>query len=229
MIKFTPILLAVIYGLIVYRFSAWRTAKELNARSTVLADPKLVDAISRLAKSLDLPRIRVHLYEIDPINGLAAPDGRIFITRGFYQKFRKGEVTAEEIASVIAHELGHVALGHSRRRLIDFSGQNALRTALSLILSRFLPGFGVYIANALTSLLAARISRSDEYEADEYAAALLTKAGIGTGPQKSLFQKLDSLTAANRGTMPAWMMSHPKTAERIAAIEKLERDWQVSG
>lgn len=229
MIKFTPILLAVVYGLIMYRFSAWRTAKELNARSTVLADPKLVDMMNRLAKSLDLPRIRVHLYEIDPINGLAAPDGRIFITRGFYQKFRQGQVSAEEIASVIAHELGHVALGHSRRRLIDFSGQNALRTALALILSRFLPGFGVYIANALTSLLAARISRSDEYEADEYAVALLTKAGIGTGPQKSLFKKLDELTAANRGTMPAWLMSHPKTSERIAAIEKLERDWQING
>jgi len=229
MIKFTPILLAVVYGLIMYRFSAWRTAKELNARSSVLADPKLVDIMNRLAKSLDLPRIRVHLYEIDPINGLAAPDGRIFITRGFYQKFRQGDVTAEEMASVIAHELGHVALGHSRRRLIDFSGQNALRTALALILSRFLPGFGVYIANGLTSLLAARISRSDEYEADEYAAALLTKAGIGTEPQKSLFKKLDELTAMNRGTMPAWLMSHPKTPERIAAIEKLERDWHVNG
>ena len=75
-----------------------------------------------------------HLYEIEPVNGLAAPDGRIFITRGFYNKFRQGAVSAEELASVIAHELGHVALGHSRRRMIDFSGQNALRTALSMVL-----------------------------------------------------------------------------------------------
>lgn len=229
MIKFTPILLALLYGLVMYRFSAWRTAKELDARSSELADPKLLDTMARLAKALDLPKIRVHLYEIDPINGLAAPDGRIFITRGFYQKFRQGEVTADEMASVIAHELGHVALGHSRRRMIDFSGQNALRTALALVLSRFLPGFGVYIANGLTSLLAARISRSDEYEADEYAAALLTKAGIGTRAQKSMFEKLEKLTAMNNGTMPAWLMSHPKTPDRIAAIEKLEKDWQVSG
>ena len=40
-----------------------------------------------------------------------------------------GEVSAGEIASVIAHELGHVALGHSRKRMIDFSGQNAMRVA----------------------------------------------------------------------------------------------------
>ena len=124
----------------------------------------------RLAAALDLPRVPVYVYEIDPVNGLAAPDGRIFITRGFYRKYQSGEVSADEMASVIAHEMGHVALGHSRRRMIDFSGQNALRTALAMILSRFLPGIGVWIANGLTTLLAARLSRGDEYEADEYAS-----------------------------------------------------------
>ena len=96
-----------------------------------------------MAEALDLDRIKVHLYEIEPVNGLAAPDGRIFITRGFYARFRDGEVSAEELASVIAHELGHVALGHSRRRMIDFSGQNAMRMALGMVLSRLLPGIGV--------------------------------------------------------------------------------------
>ena len=167
----------------------------------------------------------MHIYEIEPINGLAAPDGRIFITRGFYNKYRAGEVTAEEMASVIAHELGHVALGHSRRRMIDFSGQNALRTALGMVLSRFIPGIGVWIAGVLTSLLAARLSRSDEYEADAYAAALLSKSGIGVDPQKSLFSKLDALTKSNMGAAPAWLLSHPKTAERIEALEKLEARW----
>lgn len=225
MLKFTPILLAILYGLAMYHFSAWRTRKELDARSTELADPALKRLTDRMAEALDLAKIRVHIYEIDPVNGLAAPDGRIFITRGFYRKYRNGDVSAEELASVIAHELGHVALGHSRRRMIDFSGQNALRTALGMVLSRFLPGIGVMIAGALTSLLAARLSRSDEYEADAYAAALLTKAGIGVAPQISLFHKLDALTAQRSGTAPAWLMSHPKTAERVAALEKLEGRW----
>lgn len=179
-----------------------------------------------MADALDLPRIRVNIYEIDPINGLAAPDGRIFITRGFYRKYQQGEVSAEELASVIAHELGHVALGHTRRRMIDFSGQNALRTALAMVLGRILPGIGVLIANGLASLLAARLSRSDEYEADAYAAALLTKAGIGVAPQKSLFGKLEDLTKTRAGAVPAWLMSHPKTSERIKALEVLEARWE---
>lgn len=227
MIRVIPILLAILYGLAMYRFSAWRTAKELDEKSTELVDPTLKDMSSKMARALDLDRIKVHIYEVAPVNGLAAPDGRIFITRGFYNKFRAGEVTAEELASVIAHELGHVALGHSRRRMIDFSGQNAMRAALAMILGRIIPGIGVWIANMLASLLAARLSRSDEYEADAYAAALLTKAGIGVAPQISLFRKLEALTQSNNGTAPAWLMSHPKTEDRIAALTTLQDRWKT--
>ncbi|QFT60108.1 Metalloprotease LoiP precursor [Sulfitobacter sp. THAF37] len=225
MIRVLPILLAILYALAMYRFSTWRTARELDAKSTRLADPALKEVSDRLARALDLPQIKVHIYEIDPVNGLAAPDGRIFITRGFYNKFRSGDVSAEEMASVIAHELGHVALGHSRRRMIDFSGQNAIRTVLAMVLGRFIPFVGVWIANMITTLLAARLSRGDEYEADAYAAALLTKAGIGVGPQISLFRKLEALTQSNHGTSPAWLLSHPKTEERVAALQKLEARW----
>ena len=138
MIKLIPILLALAYGLVMYRLSIWRTARELNQKSTELTDPMLRQMCDQLAAALDIKRVRVYIYEIKPVNGLAAPDGRIFITRGFYNKFREGTVSAAEMASVIAHELGHVALGHSRRRMIDFSSQNALRTVLAMVLSRFI-------------------------------------------------------------------------------------------
>ena len=226
MLRLTPILLAVLYGIVMYRISLWRTHRELDAKSTELADPILKTLTDRLARALDIRRIPVYVYEVDPVNGLAAPDGRIFITRGFYRKFQNGEVTGDEMASVIAHEMGHVALGHSRRRMVDFSGQNALRTVLMMVLGRYVPLVGPWIANALTSLLAARLSRQDEFEADEYAAALLTKAGIGIAPQKSLFAKLEKLTQSRAGMAPAWLMSHPKTGERIAALEKLEDRWR---
>lgn len=225
MLKLTPILLAILYALAMYRFSVWRTGRELDARSTPLTDPILTHHVAQLALALDLPRIEVFIYEIDPVNGLAAPDGRIFLTRGFYNKYRSGAVSSAEMSSVIAHELGHVALGHAKRRMIDFSGQNAIRTALIMVLGRFLPGLGILVANALTSLLAARLSRQDEYEADAYAAALLTKAGIGTEAQKSLFRKLEKLTGGGGRGAPVWLMSHPATGDRIKAIEVLEQRW----
>lgn len=228
MLKILPIALMIAYSIVLWRFSVWKLKADLNARSVPLADPSMQPMLRRMAEALGVQKVPVSIYEIDPVNGLAAPDGRIFITRGFYRKFRDGEVSADELASVIAHELGHVALGHSRRRAIDFSGQNAVRILLAGLLGRILPGVGVAIANFLASLLAARLSRRDEYEADEYASALLIKAGIGTAPQKSLFSKLERLTGMAGQTPPAWLMSHPKTADRIAAIVANERKWGLA-
>jgi metalloprotease len=228
MLKFLPLLLPIAYGLLMYRFSVWRTKAMLDANSKPLTDPAILDVTAHLAHALDLPHIPVHVFEIDPVNGLAAPDGRIFLTRGFLAKHADGTVTADELASVIAHELGHVALGHTRRRMIDFTGQNAVFVMLSAVLNRFLPFIGVWIANLVSTALAARMSRKDEFEADAYASALLIKAGFGTGPQKTLFAKLGALTDNRGAEVPAWLRSHPKTHERIAAIDANEAKWMVN-
>ena len=220
-----PTLLAIGYALMMYRFSVWRTAKMLDAQSRPLTDPAITRLADRMAAALDIPAIPVHVFEVEPVTGLAAPAGRIFLTRGFLNRKVRGDVTAAELASVIAHEMGHVALGHTRRRMIDFTGQNAVMVVLSAVLNRFLPVIGIWIANLISSALAARLSQRDEFEADAYATALLLKSGIGTEPQKALFRKLDAMTKSNHGTMPAWLLSHPSAAERIAAIEANERRW----
>ncbi len=220
-----PLLLTLGYAFIMLRFSIARTKKMLDEKSVHLTDPQLTQLADKMAKALDLPKIEVRVFEVDPVNGLASPDGRIYLTRGFMDRKARGEVTAEELASVIAHEMGHVALGHMRRRMIDFTGQNAVFVMLSALLSRFLPFIGIWIASFLSSVLMARMSRRDEFEADAYASALLLKSGIGTGPQKSLFRKLGALTQQRAEGIPAWLMSHPKTTERIAAIEANEARW----
>ena len=228
MIKFIPIILPLVYGLVMFRLSAWQLNRTLKRQSSLLADRQLLRPIQLLANALDLESISVSIYEIEPVNGLAAPDGRIFITRGFYDKFTTGEVTENELASVIAHELGHVALGHSKRRMIDFSGQNALRMALGSLLSRILPGIGGILANLLSNLLMARLSRSDEFEADEYASALMMKSGIGVEHQISMFEKLEQLSGNNANLQPAWLLSHPKTMQRIKKIQENKTKWSAN-
>jgi putative metalloprotease len=223
-----PLALAVVYALVMLTISVGQTRKALAAKSRPLHDDDIGAQTARLARALDLPHIPVNVYETEAVNGLAAPDGQIYLTRGFLQRKQRGEVTAEELAAVIAHELGHVALGHMRRRMIDFTGQNAVFVMLSAVLNRFLPIVGVWIANLISAALMARLSRRDEFEADAWAAALLTKAGIGTGPQKSLFRKLTHLAGMPRGEPPAWLMSHPRTKDRIAAIEAMERRWAAA-
>lgn len=225
MTKLLPLLIAVAYGVLMMRFSIWRTKKTLEAQSKPLTDPSITRLADHMAAAMDLPEIKVRVFEVEPVNGLAAPDGQIFLTRGFLNRKARGEVTAEELASVIAHELGHVALGHMRRRMIDFTGQNAVFVMLSAVLNRVLPFIGIWIANFISTALMARLSRRDEFEADAYATALLIKSGIGTAPQKSLFRKLGALTANHAEGVPAWLLSHPPVADRIAAIEANEARW----
>lgn len=225
MLKFTPILLILLYVAVMWLFSSWRLKQELATRSTPLDHPRLNPLLERLGHAMDLPPIRAHVYEIAGINGLAAPDGRVFLTRGFLDKLDEGKVTPEELASVIAHELGHVSLGHSRRRLIDFAGTSVIQTVLIGVVGRFIPFIGPWLARLVASAIAARLSRQDEFEADRFATALMIRAGLGAEPQKSLFAKLDHLSGGMRGG-PDWLMSHPAPAIRIRAIETNEANWR---
>lgn len=227
MLRYLPFILIALYLGGMWFFSAWRLRQELAEKSSELTHPRLVPMLERLGSAMGLPPIKAHVYEVAPVNGMAVPDGRIFLTRGFLDKLDEGKVTEAELASVIAHELGHVAHGHTKKRLVDFAGQNAIRMALGTLLGRFLPGIGAWIANLVTTAIIARISREDEYEADAFASALMIKAGFGTEPQKSLFRKLGKLTGSGAGG-PAWFLSHPPAEKRIAAIEALERKWQVA-
>lgn len=225
---YLPLILALAYALLMYRFSVWRTGKLLDAQSHPLTEPAILARVAALARALEVPGLAVHVFQVEPVNGLAAPDGRVFLTKGFLRKYHRGEVTADELAGVIAHELGHVALGHTRRRMIDFTGANAVFVLLTALFSRFLPVVGIWVANLISTALVARLSRRDEFEADAWASALLIKAGIGTAPQKSLFHKLDALVGQSGEAIPDWLRSHPRTPDRIAAIEANEARWQVA-
>jgi len=217
------ILLAVALGLVNWRLSMARLRRMLDESGAPLDDPTLTTMVARLGSVVDMPTLRANVFDMDVINGLATPDGRIFISSALLQKYRLGIIKAEEVASVIAHELGHVALGHHSRRLVDWTGQNAFAMVLGALLNRFIPVIGFYIAQFLASLAMARLSRRDEFEADRYATALMIRAGLGHGPQVSMFRKLETMSPGPRPA--AWLASHPPVPDRIAAIEGNVAAW----
>ena len=226
LIRLLPLVLIVLSGLVMWHLSARSLARQLSANSRPLTDPGLAPLIEALRHALGLERLSVFVYQIGEVNGLAAPDGRVFLTEGFLQLYRDGKVSAEELASVIAHELGHVARGHARRRMIDVSGHSLFRFLLAGLLGRVVPVLGGWLADLGTRALMARFSQRDEYEADAFASALLLKAGIGIAPQLSLLAKLDTLSSGGPGPRaPAWLASHPETEARIKAIRANAARW----
>ena len=224
-IKFLTFLGPLIIGILSYKYTSHSMARRLIANSSTCKDPLLNTLVKKIARTLSIQQVPLNILEEKILNGLVSPDGKIFITRGFLDKYYAGEISSEELIGVVAHEVGHLALGHTKKRMITYTTNSALQLGLSIALARFLPFVGNYISAFLVKLITSKLSRSDEYQADEYAAALMTKIGLGTEPLINLFQKLEALGSQNQ-KVPIWFQSHPSPAERIKAIKDLKIKWE---
>lgn len=193
--------------------------RDLDRNSKRLAEGPLLDAIQRFRNTLGINEIEVDIYDVEPINGLAAPDGRIFLTRGLIDKYREGLFTPGEMAAIIAHEIGHLALGHHARRRKAWKVETAARAAASAFLPMAMRGASIWVGNIAAKLLHMGLSRKDEYQADAFAVALMRRAGLDPMAKITLLQKLDKL-AEGRGAPISWLASHPPTPKRIAAVQR---------
>ncbi len=222
--KILPIVVIISVFYIGSIYSSKNLSKKLEKKSKIFHDPVIDNYLKAFQSILDLGNLRVFVLNEKQINGLVTPNGNIYITQGFINQYKLGKVSGVELTSVIAHELGHLALGHTKKRLITFSAISAISMVLSTILSRLLPYIGAIIGRYLSQVLISGVSRKDEFEADSYAAALLIKSGIGTAPQISLLRKLEQLTGVVSSNV-TWTLSHPSPEQRINAIQNLEASW----
>ena len=223
-IKLIPLILVILFFYIGFAYSSKSMSHKLRKNSFPLKDPVFQVHLDDFCRALNISNLQIKILNDKQINGLVAPDGTIYITQGFLDKYNSGQVSSTEIASVIAHELGHLALGHTKKRMVTFSAISALTFALSTFLSRVVPYLGSIIGKYLSQLILAGLSRKDEFEADAYASALLVKTGIGIVPQISLLKKINTLTGAITPKI-TWTMSHPSPIERVNAIKKLASSW----
>ena len=228
MIKLLPILLIVLAGLAWMKVSSMATGAGLRRQSRPLKNDQLEGMLRRLADTAGVEDIRVRVIEAPMINGLATPQGDIYVTRGLVREAQRGRITASEFASVVAHELGHLALGHTKRRMIDVMGAQAATAVLGGLLARFIPFIGWHLARGVANLFIARLSRRDEFEADAYATALMVRSGLGAEPQARMLEKLGHLSPG--GPQPdgpaSWLASHPPVADRASAIRANAARWE---
>jgi putative metalloprotease len=224
--KILPIVVLISVFYIGSIYSSKNLSKKLEEKSKIFHDPVIDNYLKAFQSILALGNLRVFVLNEKQINGLVTPNGKIYITQGFINQYKLGKVSGAELTSVIAHELGHLALGHTKKRLITFSAISAISMVISTILSRLLPYVGAIIGRYLSQVLISGLSRKDEFEADSYAAALLIRSGIGTAPQISLLKKLEQLTGIVSSNV-TWTLSHPSPEQRINAIQNLEASWMT--
>ncbi|GMG82539.1 M48 family metallopeptidase [Paralimibaculum aggregatum] len=143
-------------------------------------------------------------------NAFAAPGGRIVIFRGLIDDAE----TPEEVAGVLAHEIGHV--------LYRDPTVGVLRSAGTAGVFGLLVGdvFGAAIVVAGSeALLNARYQREAEARADATALAILREAGLPATPLSAFFRRL-SQRYGKSNAMLGYFASHPALGDRAEAAEQ---------
>ena len=141
-------------------------------------------------------------------NALALPGGQVFVFAGLIEKAD----SADEVAGVIAHEMGHVAHRDGTKAVLQAGGLSFL---FGMLLGDFVGGGAVVIA--AKSVLQSSYTREAEAAADAFGAELMVKAN---GNPRALGALLGKVGGATEPGMKI-LLDHPDTNARIAAINRV--------
>ncbi len=171
--------------------------------------------MDRLAADLpDPPPAKVVVANTRLVNAFALPGGIMVFTRGLIREAG----SADEIAGIAAHELGHAAHDHSTRALY-----RSLAVALLVgVLLGDLTG-GALAGGLAEWLVNTGYSREAEREADSFALARLEAAGIGARGLADFFARLKEKEKDEGGLLVRILSTHPAAEERLAHIRSAGR------
>jgi Zn-dependent protease with chaperone function len=166
----------------------------------------LARLMGRLESAAGLPLpLRVAVVHRPEANAFAIPGGRVYVFEGLIDKAE----TPDELAGVIAHEIGHVAHRDGTRSVLAGAGLSFL---FGMVLGDFVGGGAVVFA--AHAVLKSSYSRDVEARADLYGADLVAKTG---GDPHALGTMLTRIAGANHPGMQI-LLDHPDTEKRVAAI-----------
>ncbi len=194
------------------------------------ADAELNAYLNRVGQSLAQFSTRPETFggyhfltlDSDEINAFAAPGGLILATRGLLKCCR----TEDELAAVLAHEVGHVEKTHGLRA-IKTGRLNSALTTLAVEAGKNLAGeqlaevtkaFDESINDIAGTLMNSGYSRKLEFEADAAAIEILKKAGYQPGALVAMLENMEKSWDASRHDFAA---THPAPADRIAQLRRI--------
>ncbi|MEP6823279.1 MAG: M48 family metallopeptidase [Ramlibacter sp.] len=157
-------------------------------------------------------RWEVNLIGSDQINAFCMPGGKIAFLSGILEKL---QLSDDETAMVMGHEMAHALREHARARIAKSQGTGIGLSLLSAILG--LGQLGDMAANVGTQLLTLKFSRSDETEADLVGLEIAARAGFDPQASVSLWQKM---ARAGGGNGPGFLSTHPSGPDRIAQLQR---------
>jgi predicted Zn-dependent protease len=170
---------------------------------------QLFDAITRESPNYSNYRLLFRTSESIGPNAFAIPGGVVVITDEMVELVR----TDDELVSVLAHEVGHLAQRHSLRILL----QNSASAIIIAGLTGDLSNITALSATIPTVLMQAKYSRDFEREADEFAFDYIDDHGFDSDALSELLLRLEEQEhdGAQQDGISTWLSSHPLSAERV--------------
>ena len=156
----------------------------------------------------------VNIIESEQLNAFCMPGGKIMFYTGLVRKLNLSD---EEIAVVMGHEIAHALREHSREQV---SQATAAQTAIGIGTQLLGLGDGAtqITGAAYEALVASRFSRAHETEADRIGLELMARAGFNPRDAVTLWKKM----GAQGGSKPPEILStHPTDTTRIQHIESI--------
>jgi Zn-dependent protease with chaperone function len=180
-----------------------------NARSEQPGRAALDKLVGRLEAAAALPiPLQVTVARRSEANAFALPGGTIYLFEGLIDKVER----PDELAGVIAHEIGHVAHRDGTRSVLQSAGLSFL---FGMVLGDFVGGGAVIIA--ARSVLGSAYSREVETEADAFSVQLMNRVGRDG---RALGVILDRIAGAIEPGVQL-LADHPLTKARIVAIDQI--------
>jgi predicted Zn-dependent protease len=217
-----------------------QASQEVAATFGIYKDPKLeryVDQVGQrvLARShLRRPEteqtfrntpVTFEILDSPIINAMALPGGHIYVTRGMLAHLN----SEDQLAVVLAHEIGHVAARHAARQTWQQQlGQGLLlggailgQTVLGLPAEQILN-----LGATAAQIIFLRYSREDELEADRLGVEYSSLAGYNAEEVTNFFRTLARIQEKEGQGLPNFLSTHPDPGDRIQRIKELTAKWR---
>jgi predicted Zn-dependent protease len=188
---------------------------QLDAEEKYVTSPVVTGAVTRIKDRL-LPLVKENPFKVEilvvdspMVNAVTFPGGLMVVFSGLI----KYTDSAEELASIIAHELGHVVHRDSMHLLVR-------NFTLSFLLNFLSGGRTPQLADEIIrNLLNSSYSREQEERADGFAFTLLTKAGINPLHMAHMFEKFEKMSGSQSGLLKYFNTHPPLDSRRKQALE----------
>ncbi|WP_417471211.1 M48 family metallopeptidase [Maricaulis sp.] len=200
---------------------AWQESVQ---RERVSRDPAYSRRLQRVGERIVRASGQTHLdwefvvFDSDTVNAWVLPNGKV----GFYKGILDLMETDDHVATVMGHEIGHIAGRHSAERA---SQQMAAQVGLSLVTSALNSNADIAYSDQLGAALGMGVSlgiilpysRQHEYEADRLGIDYMVAAGYD--PRQAIDFWL-AMSATHQGGQLEFASTHPSDEHRIAAMRE---------